>query len=120
MYLPLGNLPTYFVPSLGSVLVQRGFAKPIQHEKYPRMYGDQLSEENEQKESRHPYRVSGVGFTTLFKLMNGIIIPRIIPVLFVLFIRILGFVYQVSHELEPNRKVLTHLKRVYYGSPETL
>jgi hypothetical protein len=36
MTLPLGNLLTYFVSCLGSVLVQIEFAKPMQHEKCPR------------------------------------------------------------------------------------
>jgi hypothetical protein len=36
--LPLCNLLTYFVPSPGSDLVQKEFAKPIQHGKCPRKF----------------------------------------------------------------------------------
>lgn len=75
--LPLGNPLAYFVPSLESVLVQKEFAKPIQHGKCPnRTFKDEHLNSNYKKPSKdtHPCRVSGVGFTTLFKLTNSIVI----------------------------------------------
>jgi hypothetical protein len=74
--LPLCNLLTYFVSSLGSVLVQKEFAKPIQHEKCPK--NEHLNSTHiiiKKARITHPCRVTGVGFTTLFKLMNSIVIP---------------------------------------------
>ena len=84
---PVDSPLTYFVPSLGRGPGRRVLSRPIERGMYPASLGSDLTWEL--GESTHPDRVPRVRFTAIFESMDGVVIARIVPALFVLFTWIL-------------------------------